>query len=337
MENTAQYPKGRANAPDRHSLSGQHWPAFSTLWPGCLVLALFLALVLPLLPAHFPVAGHVPGMVSGMATALAASPEPPHDGQAQAEPFGAIRWNTAHRGIEYGVIQAEPTAPAVHIVRINPQYCDFFLSMASEMGASHSLADWARKEQFLVAINASMYLPDNKTSIGHMRSPTHTNNPHMGKGLGAFFVASPLNEPEEDSLPRADILERNTPDFEERLDFYELCVQNYRLISETGLILWKDKKEFHSITAIGKEKGGNILFFMVKAPMTVADFARTLQKALPDLGSVMYAEGGSKAAMYLKTDSAELFWRGIKEPWAFFTTEDSLLPNILGVKARQGD
>ena len=249
-----------------------------------------------------------------------------------AGPDRGITWQTAHKGLEYGLIQAENSVLRVITIRINPDYYDFSLYMASEQGASLSLEDWAKQKQLLVAINASMYLPDKKTSIGYMRSPVHTNNPHIGKGLGAFFVASP--QPEADDLPRADILEKTHPDLQTRLARYGICVQNYRLIDATGSILWKEKPEFHSITAIGKDSGGNILFFMARTPTTVAAFARTLQNALPDLGSVMYAEGGSKAAMYLNTPGKDLFWHGLHDPWAIFAPEDKLLPNVLGVKAR---
>ena len=243
-----------------------------------------------------------------------------------------ITWSTAHKGLEYGMIQADNSVIRVAVVRINPEYYDFSLHMASEQGSPLSLEGWAKQEQLLVAINASMYLPDKKTSIGYMHSPVHTNNPHIGKGLGSFFVASPL--PGAANLPRADILEKTHPDLQNRLAQYGICVQNYRLIDETGSILWKEKQQFHSIAAIGKDSDGNILFFMAKTPTTVAAFARTLQNSLPDLGSVMYAEGGGKAAMYLNTPEKDLFWHGLHEPWAIFTPEDRLLPNILGVKAR---
>ena len=252
-----------------------------------------------------------------------------------------ITWRTAHKGIEYGIIEAEGSSSSVAVIRINPDYCDFSLHMASEQGTSLSLANWATKEQLLVAINASMYLPDKKTSIGHLRSPTHTNNPRIGKELGAFFVSSPHNTPDASLLPRATILEKTSsglPDLHDlyvQLEHYGICVQNYRLISKNGSILWKEKQEIHSITAIGEDTDGNIMFFMAKIPMTVATFARTLQNALPGLGSVMYVEGGSKAAMYLNTPEKEMLWHGLRDPWAIFTPEDNLLPNILGVKLRQ--
>lgn len=186
------------------------------------------------------------------------------------------------------------------IVRVDPARYAFSLHMASQDAPARSLSLWAKKYGLYAGINASMYLPDNITSIGYMRSGGHTNNAHVGSRLGAFFVANP----HDPSLPPVDILEGQKPETKALLSKYDMVVQNYRLISSQGGILWPEGGAMHSIAAVAREKSGAILFILCQDPLTAHEFARALQEFSLELGTVMYVEGGAQAGVFVKNTRA---------------------------------
>jgi hypothetical protein len=167
--------------------------------------------------------------------------------------------------------------------------------MASETGQAFSLADWSRKDGLVAGINAAMYLPDNRTSTGYMRSGDSVNNNRMGERLGAFFVAG-RRKPD---IPEADIIERGGASWRERLDDYSIVVQNYRLISSDGRLLWPEGGPAHSIAVVAKDGKGRILFVLGQEPLPVERFAWYLGRLRLDLRTVMYVEGGQQAGLFV--------------------------------------
>ena len=224
-------------------------------------------------------------------------------------------------------------------VRIDPSRHVFSLHMASEDAPARSLGAWASRHKLEAAVNAGMYLPDMVTSTGYMRGPGHMNHARMGERLGAFFVANPrteLPEAERRDMPQADIIERGDPQWQERLEKYSLVVQNYRLISRDGSILWPEGGEEHSIAAIGRDRVGRILFILCETPVSPAAFAADLLRFPLSLGSVMYVEGGAQAGIFLQDGASAATWMG---RFSILNTRGSPhipLPNVIGVRSRQG-
>ena len=221
--------------------------------------------------------------------------------------------------------------PVVTVLRIDPQYFTFTLHMASGDKA-RSLPDLAQMYGLAAAINASMYLPDNITSTGHLRNATHVNNPRVVEKFGAFLVA----QPKDPKLPRAALLDRVEDDWQKALGQYSLVVQNYRLNNAQGKVLWSPEGPPHSIAALSQDKLGNIIFLLCREPVQPAAFATALLHLPLGLRTIMYLEGGPQAAMLVRSGSVDQVWVGrhISGLWGTSGHQDAVLPNVLGIRPR---
>lgn len=223
--------------------------------------------------------------------------------QNYAKKYPPLAWQELGQGLKLGkssVSQGQITDNGFVILEIEPEFFDFTLCMASQNSPSRPLSAWAQEAGLVAAINASMYLPDELTSTGYMRNLDHVNNTRMGAKLGAFFVANP----KENGLPKVAILEGHNQETKDLLEKYEIVVQNYRLISKQGAILWAYGTAQHSIAAVAEDGQGHILFIMHQLPIKPKDFAEALQRFELDLRTVMYVEGGSKAGLVVRENKA---------------------------------
>lgn len=302
---------------------------------------------------------------------IAAQGESSQSGRSGSpEDLPEIVWRTLLPGLELGLTtlpeskatgdKAELPAnagSAFVVLRIDPDRHPFTLSMASEKGQALSLADWSRKERLVAGINAAMYLPDNLTSTGYMRSEDSVNNHRVGGRLGAFFVAGRRKA----DIPRADIIEKGTPGWQERLEDYGIVVQNYRFLSSDGRLLWPGGGQMHSMAVVGRDRRGNIMFILSQEPLSVERFAWYLANFPLELTTVMYVEGGRQAGLFVRTDGApgegeerakgvsEHFagaaayvsddcvihvWKGRQSLLGTKGNPDAALPNIIGVRRK---
>ncbi len=244
----------------------------------------------------------------------------------------ALSWREHKPGLDVGSAGDD----GLLILRIDPKLWRFSLHMASREGAALSLGDWAARRGLEAGINASMYLPDNKTSTGYMRGDGHVNNPHVGGRLGAFFAAEPAADAPA-GLPEAAIYERENPSLQSLLASYTVVVQNYRLIDGEGKILWNSGGPLHSIAAVAADTAGRILFILVAKPMPAADFAVLLQGCGLSLKAVMYVEGGAQAGIFLREhgpNAPVTVWKGRQSLLNIEGNPAAPLPNIIGVSPR---
>ena len=130
----------------------------------------------------------------------------------------APRWNALEEGLEYAEFSLQSEAgqqASLTVLRIDPELFDFRLyASAAHKHPALTLGQWADSHDLVAAINASMYLPDGVTSTGYMRQDDYINNKRLVRRFGAFFVAGPRQE----GLPRADILTREDPQWQELLE-----------------------------------------------------------------------------------------------------------------------
>lgn len=255
--------------------------------------------------------------------ALAADPE-------------ACKWTVLEPGMELAVLHPVPTTnPPLEVVvlRMDPQAVDFVLLNASETGTAASLDGWADRNDLVAAINASMYLPDARTSTGYMRNGSHVNNPRIVNKFGAFFVAG--RHPGITQFPRAGILDRTVDQWKQCLPLYDIVVQNYRLIGAEGRVLWTPGGPSYAVSAIGQDTAGNILFLHCREPITGEAFGRLLLQLPLHLRVVMYVEGGPQAGLLVRAGAVNNVWMG--RHFADFWTsgnKQAPLPNVIGVKRR---
>jgi hypothetical protein len=254
-----------------------------------------------------------------------------------SSPCGAAAplWQELEAGLQFATFPSARTESDadIDIVRIDPALFRFSLhSAGAEGSAPHPLMAWAEQHDLVLAINASMYLPDRVTSTGYLRYGAHVNNPRIHSRFGAFFVA----EPDAPGLPQAAILDRERDPWEARLPHYRLVAQNYRMIDTDGKTLWLPGGPEHSIAAIGQDRQGHILFIHCRVPMTGEAFAALLLRMPLALRSLMYVEGGSQAAMLVRCPKLRRVWIG-RSSMAFLPPPEggSGLPNVLGVRRRE--
>ena len=223
--------------------------------------------------------------------------------------------------------QPEAVTATVTVLRIDPELFSFSLYMASENGPK-TFAELGESEQFAAAINAGMFLPDGLTNTGYLRSATHTNNARVAGNFGAFFVAEPANP----KLPPARLLDKHSDDWQGALNAYSIVMQNYRMTTPGGTVIWKQAERLHSIAALGQDKAGNILFILCPSPVPAADFMKALLRLPFGLGTVMYLEGGSEAALFINAGDVKTVESGphVRKLWGASLS----LPNVLGVKRR---
>ena len=219
-------------------------------------------------------------------------------------------------------------AVSVNVLRIEPEKWDFELLMASEHGQAESLGLWAEKHDLVAAINASMYLPDGKTSTGYMRRAEHANNERIVTNFGAFFVAMPKT----DQLPQAAMLDRHDDNWQDELDSYKIVVQNYRLMTPQGKPLW-GATPLNSLAAVGQDKAGRILFLHCGQPRSAIAFVEGLTRLPLGLVRLMYVEGGYQAAMLVNTKVKNEVWTG---RYAALLDSNAMppLPNVIGIKRK---
>lgn len=222
--------------------------------------------------------------------------------------------------------------PTIAVLRLSPETFDFVLCAAGrERHPPLTLGEWARLRQLEAAINASMFLPDGVTSTGYLREGDYINNRRLGARFGAFFVAGP-DSPE---LPRATIIDREEADWQERIDRYRLVIQNYRLVSASGQILWKPGGPRSAMAAVGVDAAGEILFLHCRDPLDAHSFAAGLLRLPLRLRTVMYVEGGGQAGLVVRSGDLRREYVGLSA--AEFLPGGHIraaLPNVLGARRR---
>ncbi len=222
----------------------------------------------------------------------------------------------------------------IHIValRFDASLFEFpLLTISSGNDAPQTLMQWAQSHDLVAAINASMYLPDGKTSTGYMRMGEHINNKRIAKKFGAFFLSRPRSQ----GLAQARVIDRDTADWEAMLEHYDIVIQNYRLINSKREVLWSAGGQKHSIAAVAEDGAGNILFLHCREPIMAHTFASALLDLPLDVRAVMYVEGGVQAGLVLRTTQEDILWGGRHPSDIFMGSVSVALPNVIGVLRKQ--
>ena len=272
--------------------------------------------------------------------------------QTAAAATGGIQWQSLESGLELARVDVSfvPSAPAVEtqpadqeepavprepmtvsatLLRIDPARFTFSLYMASERGAK-TLGGVAASENFVAAVNAGMFQRDGMTSTGYLRGETHTNNGHIAANFGAFFVALP----DDSALPQARVLDKYEHDWQSLLNRYALVMQNYRMTTAGGRVIWKQASRIHSVAALSQDAEGRILFILCSSPVPAADFMTALLHLPLTLGTVMYLEGGSEAALLVNAGGLNMVEAGRHISGLWGGSANLILPNVLGVRRR---
>lgn len=250
----------------------------------------------------------------------------------------AILWKELEPGLQLARVDVRPSPPAaspaqpspvpVTLLRIDPARYAFDVYMASEKGPK-TLGDIAISERYAAAINAGMYLPDRLTSTGYLKTATHVNNPRLAGGFGAFFVAETKGK-----APRARLLDKSKHDWKNIIERYDVVLQNYRMNTPDGRVIWKQAERLHSMAALSEDKDGRILFILCPRPVQAADFVAALLRLPLRIETVMYLEGGSEAALLIRAGTVDAVEAGRHPSGLWSGGAGLILPNVLGIRKR---
>lgn len=319
---------------------------FSFIWYACKILFLFV----------FGFA-----CLCGCGLAYAEIAVVGNDGGA-SYPFDLLKvnvWQDVEKGVRFlrlsqtimvdrgdGANQKLPLSVQFDVLKFDPKFFSFSVYSASiDNTSKKSLEEWIDEYGLAAGINASMYLPDEKTSIGYLRKDTFINNKHKGKKLGAYFVSEPY-EQYRGAIPECAILYADDPDLpkyfpknepdktlENALKKYKIVVQNFRIYDlEENQSAWKGQRR-HSIAAIAQDSSGQILLMYASNPLTIEEFRTILQNnSLLNIKRAMYVEGGSEASMAFRKQS--LFLWQHNDNIMLLLKGTVRLPNIIGIKKR---
>lgn len=241
-------------------------------------------------------------------------------------------WLQLAPGLEFGEFHTRQGQAPIAALRIDPANFDFILCNESqEGGGPKTLKEWTEKKSLAAAINASMYLPDNRTSTGYMRSGNHVNNGRIMDRFGAFFVAGPRKP----DLPQARIIDRDEPDWRKELENYDTVIQNYRMTNTQRRILWASGGPLYSISAIAQDGEGKILFLHSRKPVEAYTFVQDVLHLPLDVRTIMYVEGGGQAGMLIDYGGLKRDMSGLHAPSLLITGNlRAALPNVLGIKPK---
>lgn len=222
----------------------------------------------------------------------------------------------------------------VVVLRVDPVLFVLRLYCAGEQDTDpQTVEQWAEDHDLVAAINASMYLPDRRTSTGFMRNFGSTNNGRVNKGFGAILVFNPA-EPGLDPVRLLD--RREDPDWEAQLKRYHTAVQNYRMVSGRRNV-WLRQDEATSIACLGLDERGRVLLIHTRAPFTVFELGNLLLSLPIGLRSAMYVEGGVEAGLYVHSRDFTGRFVGTFEAGFLHggNTSFRALPNVIGVARKK--
>jgi hypothetical protein len=256
-----------------------------------------------------------------------------------AAPGAAPAWQELEPGLELGEFHAPDPGTSddaiITVLRIDPGHFDFRVYMASEHGEPRTLDAWADDFGLVAAINASMYLPNHRTSTGLMRCGGHVNNGTINARFGSFLLSGPRRE----GLPEVRLVDRSFQDWRAALEDYSCAVQNYRIISLNGKNLWKPDNHAFSIAAVAQDHEGRVLLLHSRAPLSVHDFSANLLALPLDVRTAMYVEGGREAGLYVRSRLMTRAWSGGYSSFLFAPAAPGLhpLPNVIGVTRKPAE
>ncbi|MBQ7586182.1 MAG: phosphodiester glycosidase family protein, partial [Desulfovibrionaceae bacterium] len=239
----------------------------------------------------------------------------------------ANTWSKITLGVDLASFPLDEQEGSILVLKIDPSKVNFVLgSAAAEKHEPLSLKEWAKSKNFTAVINASMYLPDRRTSTGYMRQGEVLNNGRISSKFGAFFVANPDSQ----HLPKATILERETPNLKEKLRHYGLVIQNFRLINSSKQILWPKLGPKHTIAAVATTEKEEILFIYATAAISAHDLAVKLLNLPLNIATTMYVEGGAQAGLFI--NHPNFSWYILPQsPLYLHGPLAPAIPNVLGI------
>ncbi|PKN33441.1 MAG: hypothetical protein CVU61_13375 [Deltaproteobacteria bacterium HGW-Deltaproteobacteria-19] len=246
------------------------------------------------------------------------------------------QWKILARGIEYGVFNVRQLPDVgngiIHIVRIDPAQAKLKLALASEHNKqSRSTAQWCKDFNLVAAINAGMFYKDYLTNVGYLRNRSHIQNKRWNNKYKSALAFGPRKA----GIPKAIMVDLDTPDSMKRLEDYDAVVQNLRLIKGNGVNVWSRVDKSWSESAVGMDREGRVIFVFCRSPLTMRDFNEAVRSLGLGVVRLMHMEGGPLASLSIRTKDIAINLAGSYE--TNFRPDDTNMhqwpiPNVIGVQ-----
>lgn len=240
----------------------------------------------------------------------------------------AVRWKVLQPGVELAVVALQ-TSSTLYVVRVDPERAILQVALASEAGPSRTAAEWSRKAELSVAINAGMFQADQRSNVGYLRHGRHLNNARFNAYRSVLAV-----NPTEKSLPRTLWLDLDHVKPAASLARYDIVVQNLRLVAGNRKNVWAQSDKRWSEAALAVDSHGRLLFLFSRAPYSMREFNDRILELPLDITRAMHLEGGPEASLSIHAAGVNLDLCGSYE--TDFLPDDTNLrqwpiPNVLGV------
>lgn len=244
-------------------------------------------------------------------------------------------WQSWRPGLESARFALEASGPAPRpelvVLRIDPARFALRLLCVGQMGgAPRTARQWSREFGLTAVINASMYMKDNRTSVGLMLTKDYMNNPRPAKGQNALLALDPLWP----GLTPARLFDLTGTPLKKIRARYATLIQNYRLFTPAGKNLWKRADQKWSSALVGQDREGRVLFMICREVYPMPKLVARLLALPLGLRAAMYVEGGPEATLYAAEGQRELCVVGSfgsKAEQTQANTEQWALPNVIGV------
>ena len=236
----------------------------------------------------------------------------------------SVQWKPLQPGVELAIVPVDAGA-VLHVVRVDPGKAPLQVALASEAGGgSQTAAEWCRKANLAVAINAGMFQTDHRSNVGYLRHGRHLNNPRFNSYRSVVAI-----NPAE-----AVWLDLDQTNATAGLATYDIVVQNLRLIAGDRKNVWSQSANRWSEAALAIDSKGRLLFLFSRAPYSMRDFNALILRLPLDVTRAMHLEGGPEASLSIHVPGLDLDLCGSYETG--FRPDDTNaqqwpIPNVLGV------
>jgi hypothetical protein len=217
-----------------------------------------------------PVSPQTPVAVTQPAVASSSTPQ---KDLSSLTPNIKDQWRSLEPGLDFEEFKnptpSEYGDSIISVLRIDPNKFALVLVSTSQAKEKriHTAKEWSAQEGLLAAINASMYQADYLTSVHHLESKGHINNPNAFRERSVLVF-----DPSKKGQPAAQILDASCQDLSQSAALYQTQIEGIRMLSCKGENVWKPQKKKWSHAVISEDAQGNILFIHCRSPFVTHDF-----------------------------------------------------------------
>lgn len=231
---------------------------------------------------------------------------------------------TLSKGIEYrewfppSKSTLTETYPLV-ILKVDQKHNQFDLSL----GNHHTGKEWLDEKDLSIAVNAGMFTPNGLPNGFTMKSGEIIQE-HHPNAYNHYI-----------SIDSTGLLKVYDPECDNLSGTWYTVTQTIRMFRCDNKVVWsKQPDKQWSTTCIGVDVNNNIYFIHSRSAFMVNSLVHFIKKAVPDIKTISYLEGGPESTLSIKVGSFEKHFCGSYESdfWEDDSNQDQWrIPNFIGV------